>query len=385
MEKGQEKAVDMFVECGRALVAEVHRQAECLATAASGTIRYLGEDLPLSVITAVSTSRGARKQGLAGHLTARLVADEAARGAAVSALGMFEQGYYNRLGYGTGGYENLVTFDPSLLRIPIRARIPRRVTHRDWSAAHKFRLARLRGHGSCNLTPPQITRAEMLYTKNGFGLGYADGPGGRLRHHIWCRPKEVEQGPYMVLWMAYRTRDQFLELMDLIRGLGDQVRLIKMREPQGVQLQDLIREPFKHQDLSERSKFENRMRAAAYWQMRICDLPACLERTHLRGGKARFNLKLTDPIAEFLPQKSSWRGVGGDYVVSLGSSSSAKLGTKSGLPTLKASVGAFTRLWLGVLPATGLAMTDDLAGPQKLLERLDRVLCLPDPKPDWDF
>ena len=76
MEKGQEKAVDLFVECGRAIVAEVNRQAECLATAASGTIRYLEADLPLSVITAVTTSRIARKQGLAGQLTARLVAEE---------------------------------------------------------------------------------------------------------------------------------------------------------------------------------------------------------------------------------------------------------------------------------------------------------------------
>ncbi len=60
-------------------------------------------------------------------------------------------------------------------------------------------------------------------------------------------------------------------------------------------------------------------------------------------------------------------------------------GADPALPTLAASVGAFTRMWLGVRPATGLAATDDLFGPQELLERLDRVLRLPDPKPDWDF
>ncbi len=42
-------------------------------------------------------------------------------------------------------------------------------------------------------------------------------------------------------------------------------------------------------------------------------------------------------------------------------------------------------MWLGVRPATGLAVTDNLAGPHELLERLDAVLRLPDPKPDWDF
>lgn len=51
---------------------------------------------------------------------------------------------------------------------------------------------------------------------------------------------------------------------------------------------------------------------------------------------------------------------------------------------LAASAGAFTRLWLGVRPATGLAFTDSLAGPPGLLEVLDGILRLPDPKPDWE-
>jgi len=38
-----------------------------------------------------------------------------------------------------------------------------------------------------------------------------------------------------------------------------------------------------------------------------------------------------------------------------------------------------------VRPATGLAVTDELEGPQELLEELAWVLRLPDPKPDWDF
>ena len=33
-----------------------------------------------------------------------------------------------------------------------------------------------------------------------------------------------------------------------------------------------------------------------------------------------------------------------------------------GLPTLTATVSAFTRMWLGVRPATGLTITDDLQG-----------------------
>jgi hypothetical protein len=250
---------------------------------------------------------------------------------------------------------------------------------------HAARLARFRGHGSCNLNPPEITRAEMLRPDKAFGLGYCDGPSGELTHHFWCWVKDVEHGPYSIVWMSFQTPDQFLELLSLVRNLGDQVRLVRVREPQGIQLQDLIEQPFRQRQVSEKSKFESRMRALAYWQMRICDLPGCLEHAHLRGDEVCFNLTLTDPIERFLDASTPWRGIAGDYVVTLGPASGAELGADVSLPTLTASVGAFTRLWLGVRPAIGLAVTDDLSGPPELLERLDWALRLPDPKPDWDF
>ncbi len=137
--------------------------------------------------------------------------------------------------------------------------------------------------------------------------------------------------------------------------------------------------------MSRGGEYEQRIECNAYWQMRICDLPKCLDQTHLPGDDVRFNLRLTDPIERFLPENAPWRGVAGEYVVSLGPSSCARRGADSSLATLEASVNAFTRMWLGVRPATGLAITDDLCGPSQLLEQLDRVLRLPDPKPDWDF
>jgi hypothetical protein len=124
---------------------------------------------------------------------------------------------------------------------------------------------------------------------------------------------------------------------------------------------------------------------SAYWQVRMCDLAGCLERTHLRGDVVRFNLALSDPIERFLDDDAAWRGLSGDYVITLGPSSGAEIGADANLPTLAASVGAFTRMWLGVRPASGLAVTDMLSGPPELLETLDWALRLPDPKPDWDF
>src|ERR687887_1055244 len=95
LEKGKEEGMDLLVEAGRALVGEAQGEAECLVLTAAGTMKYLSEDLPVSCVTGVTTSRVARKQGLASRMAAKAVAQDAAKGALVSLLGAFEQGYYN--------------------------------------------------------------------------------------------------------------------------------------------------------------------------------------------------------------------------------------------------------------------------------------------------
>ena len=104
-----------------------------------------------------------------------------------------------------------------------------------------------------------------------------------------------------------------------------------------------------------------------------------MAKTRLDGPTARFNLVLKDPIEKYLDADAPWRGLSGEYVITLGPESSAEPGADPALPTLTASVGAFTRMWLGVRPATGLAVTDDLDGPPELLSALDRTLRLPVP------
>jgi len=383
--KEEEKAMDLFVTGGRAMVAEIDGAAECLVLSTPGTIRYMDRTLPFAGVTGVTTSRIARKQGFASRLTAHVIALDAAEGALVSGLGMFEQGFYNQLGMGTGGYEHRVSFDPARLRVPIKARVPRRITADDWEMVHASRLARIPVHGALNFTPLQCTHSEMMWARNGFGLGYCDGPDGALSHHLWCHVRDVGHGPYNVLWMSYRTREQFLELMALLKNLGDQVRVVRMCEPAGIQLQDMIEQPFQREQISAKTSFETGVRAKAYWQMRICDLEGCLSQTHLCCAPLRFTLRLSDPIGCFLDADVPWRGVGGEYVVTLGAESGLEVGADPSLPTLDASVGAFTRMWLGARPASGLAVTDDLTGPEGLLRALDRAFCLPDPKPDWDF
>ena len=103
------------------------------------------------------------------------------------------------------------------------------------------------------------------------------------------------------------------------------------------------------------------------------------------GKPVSFNLELTDPVTEILTGETSWTGLTGNYVVTLGEDSSAAAGTDPKLPTLNASINAFTRMWYGVRSASSLAVTDDLSGDEGLLTQLDLVLRLPRPHFGWDF
>jgi len=379
-----EKALDVFLDSGRTVVADLDGTPECMVNTDPGTLRYLDEELPICCITGVTTSRIARKRGLATRLTAHALQLAAQDGASLALLGVFEQGFYDRLGFGNGSYEHWYTFDPTQLPDNVEARTPCRLTNADWETVHQSRLARRRTHGTICILPPQITRAEMMWSDNGFGLGYRDGA-GVLTHHLWLSTKEAESGPYRVNWVAYRSRDEFLELLALIKSLGDQVRSIRMREPGDILLQDLLHEPFKLQQITKASKHEHRVNAYAYWQVRMLDLETCIGRTHLDSEPISFHLELADPIERHLAGDSSWPGLAGDYTITLGPKSSATPAREESLPTLHATVGAFTRMWLGVRPPTGLAWTDDLEGPAELLRALDQRLHLPAPVTDWDF
>ncbi|MHC4860634.1 MAG: GNAT family N-acetyltransferase [Planctomycetota bacterium] len=375
-EIGWGPGTDNYKECvrrslgvGRALVAEVRGEAEAVASNHQGRLTYLGEDLPLCIVSAVAASRVGRKQGFASRLTA--------------------EAFYDRLGFGTGCRAHWVRFDPAHLTTKVETPPPVRLSIDDWERVHANRAARPKTHGAFTVDHPESTHADMLAAQNGFGLGFTDPQTGELTHHLWCSAKDRNSGPYGVHWLGWRTPRQFLELMSLIRSLGDQVQIFQMKEPSAIQLQDLLRTPLRRWFSSLGSKFEAHTTAMAYWQVRILDLPGCLAKTRLDGRESvEFNLSLTDPIGEHLTEETRerWRGVAGDYVVTLGPESGAESGAyRDGLPTMRTSVNTFSRLWLGVRPATGLAVTSpDLDASEELLARLDRVLRLPVPTPDWD-
>ncbi len=375
--------MDILIENGRAVVADLNGEPECLVLSSFGDLKYQDEFIKLSMVGAVTTSFVARKQHIARKLTATKIALDALEGAEVCGLGIFEQGFYNKLGFGNGTMENIFRVAPANLKVKNKHRIPIRLTKDDWKKVHQSRINRLRNHGSAIVTF-ENTKAEMFFAESGFGLGYFDEK-GNLTHHFWAKGKGEENGPLRIEWLAYQTKEQFWELMSLLQSLGDQIHLISIDEPPNIQFQDLIESPFTLRDMTYKSKFENHFYTISYWQMRILDLKKCLAKTHFSGKPVKFNLSLKDPIEKFLDSNLAWNGIAGDYIVEFGEESKVKKGNDKKLPTLKASVGAFTRLWLGILSASGLTFTDEFSADEKLIRDLDNLIKLPIPKPDWQF
>lgn len=361
---------------GEGLVALLGDEAECAVTTHRGLFNYAGEDLDWCLVSSVTTSRVGRKQGFAQAATARALASAAEDGAEIATLGMFEQGFYDRLGFGTGPYEHQLRFDPANLLVDTPYRTPVRLGKGDYVEVHDSMLRRLRGHGGVALNATEMFRAELEWVPNGFGLGYRTDD--RLSHFIFAKAKG-ESGPYSIYFIAYENTDQLMELLSLLKSLGDQVRAIEMAEPAELQFQDLFRHPNRQRILSRGSDFEAYNRAGAWWQARVLDLDACVSKRHWAGPPVRFNLVLDDPIEAILT--GGWTGVGGEYVVEFAETSSAQPGSDPTLETLTASVNAFTRMWIGVRSASSLSLTDDLKAPAGLLRELDQGLCLPPPRP----
>ena len=381
-----DKALDAFLEGNRPIVALLNNSPECCVLSGEGSLRYQKENIPFSAITAVTTSAIARRRGFAKRLTTQGVLRGVESGALVTGLGIFDQGFYDGLGFGALSYMYEFDFDPASLLVNDKVREPIRIGVDEGEPIHEARCNRLWSHGGVSLDHPCQTLSDLVWRENSYGLGYKDGPSGEISHYIWCHPEQ--QGETTILrisLLVYKNREQLMELLGLIKQQADQVVLVNMMEPPGVQLQDLLERPFRHRNLTKGGKAANNAQAYACFQMRMNDIPGCLEQTRLYVSNLRFNLQVTDPIAPLLADHDGWRGVAGDYVVTLGERSNAEPGHDPQLPTLKASVNAFTRLWLGVRPATALSYTDDLTASPALLMALDETLRLPTPCTGWMF
>ena len=300
----------------------------------------------------------------------------------MAALGMFDQGFYDKLGFGTGAYERELTFDPGILDVELPKNDAVRLTRDHAEEMHTLLANRFRSHGSAVLESAVVYKAELGFGENSFGLGFRD-EGGALTHFMWLDPDDnATHGPYYVKFMGYKEPAQILELLGLLKSLSDQIYSVSMIEPPELQLQALLKRPFRSRDLSKGSKHQSDIKALAWWQARILDLPACVAALADATTDLAFELQVSDPLASY----ENDAGIDGRWRVQLGVTAGAeRVSSASDLPVLETSVNTLTRILTGVGSASNLALTDNIVATPGLLADLDRAIHLPAPLMGWDF
>ena len=142
---------------------------------------------------------------------------------------MFEQGFYDRLGFGSGGYEHKLTFDPATLTVPIPDRIPVRISTDQALEVHDLMARRTRGHGGIVVSEPQALAAEMACLESPVALGYRN-EDGRLTHALLGESKNAKS--VNITHLLAEEPNQLLELLGLIRAQSDQWASVRIPELQ---------------------------------------------------------------------------------------------------------------------------------------------------------
>lgn len=384
-EERQELACKNFLKAGPAWVGTINKIPETFVGTTMGSIHHMKAELSFCAVSAVMSGLRSRRQGMGLRVTARALQAAYEKGSEVAGLSIFDQGYYDKLGFATGAPVSLIRFDPSSLNIPIlheKDALPVVLTADKWKEIHASRLGRMHGHGSCDLFSALHTRGELLFEKESLGMGFFNEQ-NQLTHHFWGQVK-YERSHLTIWWMVYQNYTQFLELLDLLQSLGDQFCRITVNEMPGICIQDFLSRPFRQQQVTKDGRYSLINEMGSYNQLRILRLEECLQKTVIPGrGTVRFNLTISDPLEKYL--EKGWKGVAGEYVVQLGEESSASSGHEQGLPLMIASVGAFTQLWMGSRRAAALAFQGALQAPEALIKELDWLLLLPPALHDWSF
>lgn len=379
------RLVEPFLAEAATYVGLLDGRVQGQASIHRGRMLHTGTDLDTAVVSAVLVSRTARRSGVARTALGSVLAEQAEAGAAVAVLGMFEQGFYDTLGFGTGAEMLFTQLDPATLDAMLPYRRPEELTLDDAAEIAACQAGRLRTHGGVALDWPRLREAELGWFEHGFGLGYRDAD-GRLTHCLWASSKG-EHGPMEVHLWAYETSAQLRELLGALRSLSDQIRTLKLPEPPHAQLQPLVALPGRQEFTRPDGPHAYRQNADAWWQARVLDVPSCVAALDA-VAELDLDVVLTDPVDAFVPRGSAWSGVGGAWRLELRSNGSvaAPLAAPDGSrPTLRCSVNAFSRLWLGVRPPTRLQGTDVLEADDGLLAALERCLPLPLPDVGMDF
>lgn len=367
------EGIEAFYGGGTANVVPVEGDVEGVGLWTPSTYRWHDSDLSLCHVAAILVGRAGRRQGYATAVVNEVLAQAHEDGVALASLGAFEQGYYDRFGFANGGYEHFVRFDPATLTVPFPKRPPVRLDVDDALEFGEMMRHRHRGHGGVSLDAVTTLVGEFKWLDKPWGLGFRNAE-GRLTHAVFGEV-EGEYGPYRIDWIGYEEPEQYIELLGLLRSLSDQVRLLIMAEPGILQLQDLLRNPARQRSQMRMFGGQHQPHAAfAYHQFRMLDVAACLSVVS-HDAEVEFDLELADPLAD---RGGRWSGVGGQYHVRVGPTTTVDHGRAGGgVPLVRTDVGALTSWWAGSHRSPGLRLMGRLDGPPEVLAALDDVFLAP--------
>ena len=347
------------MDAGSACVTRIDGDAECMVVWRTRPKSDISrKDLPFSAVAGRPSHPASHEnKGLAGTTHRTLGRTRSKRRAhSYQGLSFFEQGYYDRLGFGTAQYEDWIGFDPALLNVPFPARPPKTIHHR--------RL-RTRMHQS-RLASKKTNTAFVTFPDPNMD------PQRQMRHQERLRPRATSTKPQTKShttsgaatttmqntaptssngWLT-RPPEQFLELMGIIRSPrrsspNDQHEPAPphpdTRPPQ--------RNPSKTEWTTSKSKFATFSRShrlLAKPHQRPTQMPR--KNTPPRAPTTQFNLQLTDPIDDFLPEDETWKSTTGP----IHHHPRTRIlrdprHTKKTSQTLKTTTSAFSRMWLGCL------------------------------------
>ncbi len=387
LEKGKEDTAAEIFKASTGLVGTVDDSVLALVLSNTGDLHHVLHEatLPFCSVSGVTVAFQGRKEGFGAALTAELLAIAAGKGAVCAGLGMFEQGYYDRVGFSNMPYWRNFYLRPSEIDLDgSMSSRPVRLEKEQWSEIHRSRTRRFRCHGSVNLEPVN-TMDTMLLAPGAFVMGFRD-PSGELTHHICFTSCKGENGPLHTGWLAYRNRHQFHDLMLLLRSMGDQIDLIQLMEPPGIQLQSIVKKPLAQRRRSFQDPLKRvDIRTLAWTQCRILDLKGAIDGMRCPGEPCSFSLTLHDPVEGFLDGSMAWRGCSGEYTVHLSENSFVETGHTGGSPLMRCSLNTFTKMWNGTARPAMLPFTDRVEASEELLMDLERALFMPEPSFDWDL
>ena len=89
---------------------------------------------------------------------------------------------------------------------------------------------RQRQYGGVIIQSPETMKTELKHMERAMGLGYLDGPDNTLSPFVFGEMKDAN-GPYEILFKAWQTEEQLLELVTMLASWATRLTVSRCRNP----------------------------------------------------------------------------------------------------------------------------------------------------------